>query len=155
MNYSIEPTQFMASPLQADPGFTLSGLGKSFPSNPMENLSALNGALMDHTLNPGPQSLSAANHLNPLVGTPTYSTAELKKVSENFESIFMRMMFKEMRDSVQKSDLFGDNKTMGLFQSMYDDQLSTSLSDAGGIGIGKMIYQQLEKATGIQSKTIS
>jgi Rod binding domain-containing protein len=151
VNYSIEPTQFMASALQAgDPTFSLSGLGKGFSVNPPSNLNNLENYLPAASSG---MSLSSAHPMNPLTGTPTYSPAELKKVSQNFESIFMRMMFKEMRDSVQKSDLFGDSRTMGFFQSMSDDQLSDTLSAAGGIGLGKMIYQQLQQVTGPHQKT--
>ena len=154
MNYSIEPTQFMPSALQAgDPTFSLSGLGKGFSVNAPSNMNNLENYLSTASLGHSGIPLSSASHLNPLEGTPTYSSAELKKVSQNFESIFMRMMFKEMRDSVQKSDLFGDSKTMGFFQSMSDDQLSDTLSAAGGIGLGKMIYQQLQQVTGPHQKT--
>ncbi|HVM33112.1 MAG TPA: rod-binding protein [bacterium] len=148
MNYSIEPLGMMSPALQAaDPGFSLAAMGKAFPAHPTASLANLGDFLSTPSLNHPGFSLQAAHHLNPLVGTPTYSSAELKKVSQNFESIFMRMMFKEMRDSVQKSDLFGDSHAMDLFQSMSDDRLSDTLSAAGGIGLGNMIYQQLEKAT--------
>jgi Rod binding domain-containing protein len=142
----------MSSALQAaDPGFSLSGFGKAFSTAAPSHLNHLGDYLAGHSIG----SLNTDHHLNPLTGTPTYSSAEIKKVSQNFESIFMRMMFKEMRDSVQKSDLFGDSKPMELFQSMYDDQLSDTLSAAGGIGLGKMVYQQLEKATGSHLNNIS
>lgn len=138
----------MSSALQAaDPGFSLSGFGKAFSTAAPPHLNNLSDYLASHPIATNGFAVNGAHHLNPLTGTPTYTTAEIKKVSQNFESIFMRMMFKEMRDSVQKSNLFGDSKPMELFQSMYDDQLSDTLSDAGGIGLGKLVYQQLEKAT--------
>jgi flagellar protein FlgJ len=146
----------MSSALQAaDPGFSLSGFGKAFSTAGPSHLNNLGDYLASHSIGTDGFALKGAHQLNPLTGTPTYSSAEIKKVSQNFESIFMRMMFKEMRDSVQKSDLFGDSKPMELFQSMYDDQLSDTLSAAGGIGLGKMVYQQLEKATGPHLNNIS
>ena len=155
MNNPIVPTQMMTSALQAaDPGFSLSGFGKAFSVNSPSNLDNLQNYLTGASLGHSSVSLNSIRHLNPLTGTPTYSSTELKKVSKNFESIFLRMMFKEMRDSVQKSDLFPDSKTMGLFESMSDDQLSDTLSAAGGIGLGKMIYQQLQQVTGSHQRTI-
>src|ERR1700727_159301 len=52
-------------------------------------------------------SLNAARTMNSLSGVKTHSEAELKQVAQNFESIFIQMMFKEMRNSVEKSNLFG------------------------------------------------
>ena len=144
----------MTSALQAgDPTFSLAGLGKAFAVHPSSNLNNLSDYLSNVSLSHETSPLNPGHHLNPLTGVPTYSSAELKKVSQNFESIFMRMMFKEMRDSVQKSDLFGDSRAMGFFQSMSDDQLSDTLSGAGGIGLGKMIYEQLQQVTGPHQKT--
>lgn len=85
--------------------------------------------------------------LNPLSGNNNHSDAQLKKVSKNFEAIFMRMLFKEMRNTVQKTGIMGNSQALDFFETMRDEQLSETLADSGGLGIGKMIYQKLKEAS--------
>ena len=93
--------------------------------------------------------------LNPLSGQVTHTDAELKSVAQNFESVFMQMLMKEMRNSVQKSNLFGNSRGMEFFESMYDEQLTQKLASAGGIGLGHMIYEKLKQVTEPHQKTFS
>ena len=90
---------------------------------------------------------SSAQNLNSLTGPKTHTEAQLKQVSQNFESIFIQMMFKEMRHSIQKSNLFGNSQATEFFESMQDEQLSKQLASSGGIGIGDVIYQKLKQVT--------
>jgi hypothetical protein len=72
----------------------------------------------------------------------THTPAEMKKVAKQFESIFIRMLMKEMRTSMEKNPLMGNSRAMEMFQSMQDDQLSERMSDQG-MGIGDMVYRQM------------
>jgi Rod binding domain-containing protein len=98
--------------------------------------------------------LSGQSHLNSLhpvfdlTATHTHSDAQIRKISKDFEAIFLQMMLKEMHNSVQKSGLMGNSQATEFFESMQDEQISRQLASAGGIGIGDMVYHQLEKATG-------
>lgn len=146
------PTQtFSILPLGND------GLSKGFSLAPLQKAFALEPGLVSKATDQVMFSNSGLNHLtkglNPLGGTPSHSDAEIKAVSKNFESIFMQMLFKEMRDSVQKSDLFGDSQGMEFFQSMSDDQMSQKLASAGGLGIGQMVYDRLKAVTEPHQKT--
>ena len=69
--------------------------------------------------------------------------AQLKEVCQDFESIFVNMMLKEMRKSVNKSGLMGDSFATQTFEEMYDEELSKSISKGKGIGIADMMYKQL------------
>jgi hypothetical protein len=100
-------------------------------------------------------SLNSARVMNSLSGTKTHSEAELKQVAQNFESIFIQMMFKEMRNSVEKSNLFGNSQATEFFESMKDEEMSKQLAASGGIGLGNMVYQSLKKATESHLKTFS
>ncbi len=82
-----------------------------------------------------------------------HTDAQMKKVAQDFEAIFLRMMLKEMRDSVEKSGLMGNSQATDLFQSMQDEQMANKLAGAGGIGLGSMVYQQLQKDYSAQQKT--
>ena len=79
--------------------------------------------------------------LNP-TGPATHSTAEMQKVAKQFEAIFLRMMLKEMKATVEKNPLFGNSRAMEMFESMKDDNLADRLSEQG-IGLGNLVYRQL------------
>ncbi|BEP30229.1 rod-binding protein [Helicovermis profundi] len=72
--------------------------------------------------------------------------SELKKVAEDFESIFINMMFKSMRGSSENKDGFIEkSNARSMFESMYDEELSKVISKSGGFGISDMIYKSLNK----------
>lgn len=141
-------------------------LGSAKPLSPMilQRAFSLQPALVSKSADQVMMGVSGLNHLtkslsaktlNPLSGLPSHSDAELKQVSKNFESIFLQMLFKEMRNSVQKSDLFGNSQGMEFFESMHDEQLTQQLASAGGLGIGNMVYQKLKGAIVPHQKTYS
>jgi len=70
--------------------------------------------------------------------------AALKKVAQEFESIFINMMLKNMRQSNEAigSDLFSSNESK-QYQEMLDSQMSQSLSKSGGMGIADALMRQL------------
>jgi hypothetical protein len=90
---------------------------------------------------------STPKAINSLAEPKSHTDAELKKISKSFEAIFMRMLFKEMHNSIQKSDVFGNSHALEFFETMRDEQLSEKLASAGGLGIGNMVYQKLKEAT--------
>jgi len=68
----------------------------------------------------------------------------LKAVASEFESIFMKMMLKSMRDANMGNPLF-DSDSAKFYREMYDDQLALNLSKQGGIGLANTLVSQLEK----------
>ena len=79
----------------------------------------------------------------------------MQEVSKNFEAIFIRMLLREMRNTVQKSNIFGNSRTVEFFETMRDEQLADQLASSGGLGIGNLVYQRLLEATGSHQKTYS
>jgi Rod binding domain-containing protein len=69
--------------------------------------------------------------------------AKLKKVCADFEAIFVAQMLKSMRESVEKSDLFGDGFGSDMYQSMFDTQLSEKIAQGSGTGIGQILYKTM------------
>ena len=69
--------------------------------------------------------------------------AALEEVAAQFESIFLQQMLKSMRDATIKSDLF-DSSQMDTYQSMADQQLAVSLAENGGIGLARMMVEQMQ-----------
>jgi len=66
----------------------------------------------------------------------------LAEVARQFETIFLKMMLKSMRDTVPESDLVNNDKAR-FYQSMYDDQISLDLSKRGDLGLAQMIVNQM------------
>lgn len=72
--------------------------------------------------------------------------AELKKATSQFESFFLHQMLQEMRKSIPKDTLIGDDgHQQEIFQDMMDQTLADSASKRGDFGLGKMMYDQLSK----------
>ena len=69
----------------------------------------------------------------------------LGEVARQFETIFLKMMLKSMRDTVPESELMDNDKTR-FYQSMYDDQISLDLSKRGDLGLAQMIVNQMGEA---------
>ena len=73
----------------------------------------------------------------------------LKKIAQQFESLFLHEMLKTMRkanESFEKDSLFNGGDTQ-FFRDMYDQQLSLSLAQKG-TGLAKVIYEQLSRQYG-------
>ncbi|MEZ5529425.1 MAG: flagellar assembly peptidoglycan hydrolase FlgJ [Porticoccaceae bacterium] len=62
-----------------------------------------------------------------------------------FESLFVQMMLKSMRDATFDGGLFEDD-ALDTYQQMFDQQVSLELSGNGGIGLGALIAEQLGAA---------
>ncbi len=69
----------------------------------------------------------------------------LKKVCNDFESIFMGIIYKQMKSTVLKSDLVPQSNAQNIFESMLDDELTKETAKAGGIGLGKLLFDQFKK----------
>lgn len=65
-----------------------------------------------------------------------------RDVASQFESIFIQIMLKSMRDTVPEGGLF-DSSQMTLYQEMFDQQISLDMARRGGIGLADIIEQQL------------
>lgn len=75
----------------------------------------------------------------------------LKKVCQEFESIFVNMMFKTMNEASGFDEgedaLIEKSYGRGIFEDMKDEELAKKIAKGGGIGIGDMMYKQLKKYT--------
>jgi flagellar protein FlgJ len=68
----------------------------------------------------------------------------VRKVAQQFESMFTRMMLKSMRDAVGTDPIFGSDQQK-MYQGMYDDQLALQLSKGRGLGLADMLVRQLQR----------
>ena len=69
----------------------------------------------------------------------------LHEVAQQFESVFITMMMKAMRDSLPKDGMFASSQ-MDTYQEMMDQQLALDLSQGDGLGLAAVIERQLSAA---------
>ena len=55
------------------------------------------------------------------------------------------MMFKQMRNTVQKSDLIDGGSAEEMYEDMLFDKYAEEVSKGKGTGLGDMLYRQLSK----------
>lgn len=77
-------------------------------------------------------------------GAANSDPVAIRKVAQQFESMFTRMMLKSMRDASGKDPEFGSDQA-DMYQSMADDQLAVQLSKGKGLGLADMLIRQLQK----------
>jgi peptidoglycan hydrolase FlgJ len=68
----------------------------------------------------------------------------LKKVCADFESLFIYYMLKKMRSTVPKSGLMNEMKGRDTYETIMDQKVSEDLSNKGGVGIQKMLFNQIK-----------
>jgi len=66
----------------------------------------------------------------------------LKKIAEQFEAFFIKMMLKSMRDASSGEGLFESQSTR-FYEEMFDSQLSVTMAKRGSFGISDLIAQQV------------
>lgn len=74
------------------------------------------------------------------------SDLALKKVAQEFESIFINIMLKSMRDAnaVFEKDNMLNSSEGNTYRDMYDQQMALSLAKGKGLGIADLLYRQLQ-----------
>ena len=69
--------------------------------------------------------------------------AKVREACRGFETMFLSMMYRQMRATVPDNTLFGKSNSQKIWQSMLDDSMMEEVSKAGGVGLADMIYKQL------------
>ncbi|MGR9115537.1 MAG: flagellar assembly peptidoglycan hydrolase FlgJ [Gammaproteobacteria bacterium] len=70
------------------------------------------------------------------------SPEALKEVAKQFESLFLNMVLKSMREAKLADGLL-DNDQSNFYRDMYDQQLAIHLSGDPGVGLADLIAKQL------------
>ena len=101
-------------------------------------------------------SYSDLNRLNQLkVGADKNSDGNMRKVAQEFESLFLNEMLKSMRSA---TDALGKDNPLNTpaakqYQEMYDQQLAVSMSrEGGGIGLADVLMRQMQKNKPVQAQ---
>ena len=67
----------------------------------------------------------------------------LKLVAQQFETVFMNMMLKSMREATPQDGMF-DNEQTKMFTGMMDQQLVQNMSSRG-VGLADIMIKQLSR----------
>ena len=93
-------------------------------------------------------SYSDLNRLNQLKVGDKNSDGNMRKVAQEFESLFLGEMLKTMRSA---TEALGQDNPLNTpaakqYQEMYDQQLAVSMSrEGGGIGLADVLMRQMSK----------
>ncbi|WP_373186078.1 flagellar assembly peptidoglycan hydrolase FlgJ [Halopseudomonas sp.] len=97
-------------------------------------------------MSPNGISYTDLNSMSELkAGSKANSPENMERVAEQFESLFMNMMVKSMRDANQA---FAEGNPLNtpqtrFYQDMYDNQMSVHLSEKQGLGLADVMMRQL------------
>ena len=77
---------------------------------------------------------------------PIDKKSKLFEQCQEFESIFVKMMLKEMRNSVDKQDsLVSGGWAEDIYSDMLDDEYSKTMAKSAGFGLADQLYKQLDQ----------
>ena len=93
---------------------------------------------LDKIAGPSPQ---------PLTNEQQQALHKLHQAAQQMESLFVDMLFKEMRKSAPPASLTGKTSNAeATFSDMLDEKRAESLAKSGSLGIGKILEQQLRSS---------
>jgi len=75
---------------------------------------------------------------------PAGRNESLRKVGEQFEAVFVRLLMKQMRRTIPQSDLFGGSgNEREIYEEIGDAALAEGIGRQGSLGIADMLVAQL------------
>ncbi|MDZ4727650.1 MAG: rod-binding protein [Leptospira sp.] len=103
--------------------------------NLMEERNDLQGKISSSSLSV-PQNIKAEIQADPY-------RKKLFDASVEFESVFVKMMLKEMKNSVHKEKLIDGGYAEEIFEDMLYDEYSKNISKNESLGMAEQIYKQM------------
>lgn len=70
--------------------------------------------------------------------------AALRETAQQFEALFLQMMMKSMRESIDKSDLLNSTHT-STYEALFDREVSIALARRNALGLADMLVQAQER----------
>jgi len=110
------------------------------------DVSKINNNLVDNTISSTKNKLEDGDFERRLKNAyDKKDEKELKKACDEFEEIFLNMMYKQMRATVPKSDLIPDDSGKEIFEQMLDEKLVEEASSRRSLGLSDILYRQLSR----------
>jgi flagellar protein FlgJ len=70
--------------------------------------------------------------------------AALRETAQQFEALFLQMMMKSMRESIEKSDLLNSSHTE-TYEALFDREVSLAMAKRNAVGLADMLVQAQER----------
>lgn len=73
---------------------------------------------------------------------------ELMDACKGFEAYFIKQLYSAMKSTIDEADedsIFGKSNGQKIYEDMLDDEYTSNASKGQGIGIAKMLYQQMSR----------
>lgn len=110
--------------------------GTAFPGNP-------SAALMSSVdQGRGAHARSLASRLETIAASAQGNDA-LRKVSEDFEAVFISQMLAPMFQGLSTDGLFGGGHAEQVWRSMMVDEMGKAVAASGGIGVADAVHAHL------------
>ncbi len=93
----------------------------------------------------------AAGSATGRAGVAIDRSSKLYDQCQEFESIFVNMMLKEMRASVNKSGLIDGGQAEDIFEDMLYDEYAKDMTKSAGFGLADSVYLELLRGAGTQA----
>jgi len=91
------------------------------------------------------------NIIDPAVQTTTIkpwengqSENKLESACQEFEAFFINALLKSAQKANPKCGLFDDQKESEMYSSMMNMEFAKSISSGGGLGLGGILFKQLQ-----------
>ena len=95
---------------------------------------------------PPPGGGNAAPATNAKPSKTDNDTAQIKQLAEEFESLFIGIVLKSMRDTVPKDGMINGGNAEDIYRSMLDTEYSKQMAQQRSTGLANNIEEYLLKA---------
>jgi flagellar protein FlgJ len=92
---------------------------------------------------PSKERIRRAVELNKRPQDDNQNDTKLRDACRQMESLFIHHLLKEMRATIHKSGFVSGGRAEEIYTSMMDAETANRISTRGGIGLAKMLLQQL------------
>jgi flagellar protein FlgJ len=69
----------------------------------------------------------------------------LHRACQDFEAVMLKTMLKSMRNTVPDDGLVEKSNGQEIFDDLMDQEVATQMARTEGVGIGEMLFRQLQK----------
>ncbi len=76
----------------------------------------------------------------------------LEKTCQDFESLFVSYMMQQMRRTIPEDGLIGQSQAEKIYTGMLDNEIAKTVSHRQGIGLAKVMYEQMAAIQGNEPK---
>ncbi|MBK35697.1 MAG: hypothetical protein CME26_09245 [Gemmatimonadetes bacterium] len=102
---------------------------------------------------PEKRALEVIRHAGGRVTSPAAVETQdekLRKTAEEFESIFLFQMLKQVRNAMHKEEFLNGGMAEEMFTGMLDEEYAKVMAKSRSTGIAEVLYQQLSRAHDVE-----